>query len=488
MRHIRSLGLTIAGTSPCFLAVSLTLASMNVVAADVDCKTLKKNNEIYSCLNDYAKRQLAKDSPADKLFSDRLERMFKKYELLSARVKTQSLADSFTIYVDQTPQLKDGDSSATCFDFEGQSSLMGHRGKMIEHVRLQIDEVAKFLAEIHASSFGHQVSLLFPIKEVSICSEEQLKDRKVSFEQRSLHVGLSTTPLKSHQLIQVWNSGHPIRSTELHWYNAIPFLGDTLRLISNAKNPEAILRDKMADKWMILNPTGTLRTTALYTLAEAIFKIKAGQDIANPSGTETSSNVFSTMRNVVRGPGFSPADSERLELLSREPGAIDGLYRLWQQKIYSPQNILTVIENAIGDQARRSQHLHLALRRINAPISVLNDKSVSVRLEQLMQNSIPVASFNDTASDAGAVLEYNRTKTTTGQDGAVTTDTTSVRVTGAHDLNVNADDVKSLISINLIDDIVVSVQIPNISPATYRRVCLHQALNEFLTESEGKLN
>jgi len=466
-----------------FFAFLLATQSSVSASATSDCASLAKNGDIYSCLNDYAKMQLAKDSPADRLFTARLNRLLSKYNLSAEQVKTRSLSESFSLFVDQNSQLKSADQSKLCFDFEAQWQVTGQRGRLVQKIKSQIDEAARFLAEIHASSWGHQVSLLFPIKEISICSSALLKNRAVSFEQRSLHIGLGHV-LASHQLVEAWNSGNPIRSTELKWYNAIPYIGGKLRLLSQVKHPEGILRDKMADNWMILNPTGGLRTTALYTLAEAIFKIKAGMDAVS-GGQVDASRMYTLMADTVRGPGFTKADSDRLDALSRDPVALSGLYNLWQQKIHSPQNILTVIENAIGDQARRNQNLHLTLRKIKAGISVANDKNIVVRLEQLMQSSIPVSSFSESSASSDAVVEFTRSETTTNSDGSVTVSNTSFRTQGVNpqDLSINADEVDAGVAVNLIDNVVVSVQIPNISPLTYRRVCLHQALSEFIVVS-----
>lgn len=465
-------------------AILLSLVFSGSGAFAVDCKTLASNQEIYACLNEYAKSSLAKDSPADQAFTARLNRLLAKYDLTSAQVKTQSLAESFSIFVDQRSPKKDADQSQPCFDFTKTWTRAG-AAQNVELVQRQIDQAALFLADLHAASWGHQVSLLFPIKEVSICSKSLLHDRAVSFEQRSLFIGLSSSVVPAHELTEAWNSGHPIRSTELSWYDSIPFLGEKLRLLGQRKNPEGILRDKLADNWMVLNPTGTLRTTALYTLAEAIFKLRAGLETLNGTKLETR-QMYNAMVDVVRGPGFTKADQDRLDRLGQDPLALAALYNLWQQKIYSPQNILTVIENAIGDQSRRNTNLHLTLRKINAGVSVANDKNIIVRLEQLMQNAIPVSNFADNSSANGVTIEFTRTVTKTNPDGSGTTKSSTIRAQGvdAQDVTVNGDEVNAGVSVNLIDNVVVSVQIPNISPATYRRVSLYQALSEIVPPGE----
>jgi hypothetical protein len=82
-------------------------------------------------------------------------------------------------------------------------------------------------------------------------------------------------------------------------------------------------------------------------------------------------SMHARLMDIVKGPGFSQSDQERVSRLKGKSGDIQGLYNLWQQKIFSPQNILTVIENAIGDQARRDSQIHLVLRKINAGVAVV---------------------------------------------------------------------------------------------------------------------
>lgn len=461
-----------------FIFLVLLALQMNLAHAEESflCAEKKGNEEIRRCLNEFAKAQLQEGSAADAHFHERLNRLLAKYSLTTSQVKVKPLGESFSIIVDANSQVRGVTKEEPCFNFDSYWQM--NRTKLVNGLKKQIEQAALFLAEIHASSWGHQVSLLFPIKEVSICSQALNKDRDVLFEQRSLILGFHRQPVSAHDILNRWNSGTPIRNTELSWMDSVPVLNKLRALKQKRKGDyEGIFRDKIADNWLVLNPTGSLRTTALYTMGEAIFKIREG--LKEKQENPDVNRMFFSLMDAVRGPGFSQQDQERLNALKDKPAEIQGLYNLWQQKIYSPQNILTVIENAIGDQARRDSNVHLVLRNINAGVAVVNDKNIAVRLEQLMESSIPVSEF-ESASEKNSTVEITRTETLKKANGDSTTSTTTFKLNHVKDLSLNADQVNGGVVVDLIDNVVVSVQIPNISASTYRRVCLYQALREFV--------
>lgn len=454
------------------------------LAFATDCHQFQANEDVYRCLNEYARAQLAEGSAADQAFKERLNRLLDKYDLNAQQVKHSPLAESFSLVVDKKPQARGTDG--LCFDFESRGWL-ANRKKNVTNILRQIDEAALFLAEIHASSWGHQVSLLFPIKEVSLCSYRQLHNREVLFEQRSLMIGLRNKPISAAGLLEKWNSGNPVRSTELSWVNSIPFLGAKLRLMKQRNNPEGILRDKIADQWLVLNPVGSLRTTALYTLGEAIFKLRHALGDEQSAQIDTG-EIYRRLGEAVKGAGFTARDEARIQALRGKDEQLRQLYNLWQQKIYSPQNILTVIENSIGDQARRDSNIHLVLRKINAGVAVVNDKNISVSLEALMDNSLPVASFEgEKDGNRDATIEITRSETVTKKTGETETKSTTFKIEGVDpkDLSVNADEINGAVAIDLIDNVIVSVKIPRVSPAAYRRISLYQAMQEYENEGAG---
>lgn len=484
-RMIKSLALMGFG-----LGIGLVSVHSQAQQVTTLCEAETRQAAIIDCLNTYAKSTLSPGRPADRDFQSRLSRLTAKYGLRSDQVRSHSLADSFSIYLENEPITSRSDAKGLCFDFEKMGPY--EKRNTLQRIQRQIDEAASFLADFHARSWGHQVSLLFPIKEISICSQKQNHGRTVLFEQRTLNLGLGQEPLSAREILAEWNSGHPIRSTELSWYSQLPLM-DKARAWNQKRQGdyEGILRDKLADNWLALNPTGSLRTTALYTLAEAVHRLKVGIETINsrPSKDEVDRHLVS-LRQTIQGPGFENRDRDRLEQILRNPLESEALYRLWQQKIFNPGNILLVIENAIGDQARRDTQLHLVLRKINAGVAIVNDKNIIVRLEQLMQNSIPVSQFVDTHS-RDSDLEVERTESHQAKDGSIDSKTTKFKLTriDPKDLSVNADQVNGGVVIDLIDNVVVSVQVPQISPSTYRRICLYQALEDYVMigESQEKL-
>lgn len=467
---------------------TLVLFSNLLRAADESMEAPKTNAEVYAHLNRYAREALQKGSRAEQLFQERLDRLLSRYNLTPDQVKFHPLSESFRIFVDARPQSSRVDASKLCFDFEAFKNPKRLRFE-IEKIQKQVDQAAEFLAEIHAASWGHQVSFLFPIKEVSLCSLAQSADRSVSFEQRSLRLGVGAKLLTSAEILQAWNSGNPIRSTELAWYSAIPYLGEKIRLFSQRKDPEAILRDKIAENWIVLNPTGSLRATALYSLAETIITLK--QKLGEyKAGSGSLNQVRSELSDLVQGPGFRESDRERFRALAARDQDLQGLYNLWRQKLESPQNILLVLENAVGDQMRRDQSLHLTLRRINAGVTVVNDKNISVQLEQLMSSALPVSDFDERRdTDPNVSVEFRRSHVTVSADGKIEHQETSFRTKGLdpRDLSLNADEINAGVAIDLIDNVNVRVQMPRLSPATYRRVSFYQALQEYLPSPGASL-
>lgn len=465
-----------------------SLAAATVAKAEArNCVEETDEAAIYACLNEYATSRLAPGSAAEKQFQSELERSLGKYDLKPAQVKVKPLSEAFRIVVDEQPQ-GSRQKGTSCFPFKDMRDKP--RKRAIIALQMQIEESAKFLASLHASSWGHQVSMLFPIKEVSLCSREANDGRAVAFEQRSLLLGVGKEAIPAHELREAWNSGNPIRSTELTWVNSIPYLGKMLRKFKQAKvnnDTEAVLRDKLADNWLVLNPNGSLRTTAMYTLAEAVYKIR--REIGEEKEEQSSDKIFARLKDAVAGPGFTDADREKVEKLRGRDADLQGLYALWQQKMYSPENILNVFENAIGDQARHDANVHLTLRKLRGGVVVANDKNIVVRLEQLMANSIPVSQFEDTDPNK-PTLSVTRADTVKQADGSEHTKSVTFKVdhVDPRDLTVNADDAKGGVVIDLIDNVVVSVQMPRVSPAAYRRISLSQAMENFVPDATATSN
>ncbi|NJL24841.1 MAG: hypothetical protein HC902_06515, partial [Calothrix sp. SM1_5_4] len=396
------------------------------------------------------RRACAPGGPAEIHFHELFDRLLTRYDLNRSRIKHQSLGQAFSIVVE----------GHGCFDFVDRR--LGP--PLIDRIQRQIDEAALFLAEVHAASLGNQVNLLFPIKEISICSLEGSDNRVLAFEQRSLRLGLGDKPVPAAEILRRWNSGNPIRSTEISNSERLPWIGGMLRKWRQSRDSavESMLRDRIADNWIILNPVGPLRTTALYTLAEAVFKL--GQAAGDEPETGLDPDfMWRELLNVARGPGFSAPQRERILAMRARPDDLRGLHSLWRQKLFSAENILSVFENAIGEQARNDQNLHLTLRRVNAGVAVLNDKNIVVRVEQLMDSSIPVSRFSDEAGSGGRTVEITQSET---RNGMTTSTTFRIDNVDPRDLTLNADQVNGGVVIDLIDNVIVSVRLPKISPDT----------------------
>lgn len=450
------------------------------VAADsVSCVSETSNAAIYQCLNDYAKTSLDAGGPADRRYRERLGRLLTRFNLRSDQVRAKSLDSTFSIYVTEESELSESVGSGKCYDFE--SMLSYSRRSLVTALVHQIDEAALFLSEIQARTWGHHVSILFPIRELNICARSKTNGRPAVFEQRSLVLGMEgDTAMPAAEILQIWNSGSPIRGRELSYFDEF-FIGKKGRELQQKINGdfEGIIRDRLADHWAVLNPTGTVRTTALYLLSEAVLKYT--DQLSSESSSFDALRLHDRLVKIASGPGFSDEDRQAIRALKDRDDDVRAVFKLWLNKLGSPSNMLYIIENAIGDNGNQSAHLHLALRRINAGLAVLNDKTISVRLEQLMQASVPASQFEEGDVDQANAIEVHRSEPVDLRGGKVGTRSTSVKIRGknARDFRINADEINAGMVVDLIDDVLVSVQMPKISPEAYRRVSLYQALRDY---------
>lgn len=427
-----------------------------------DCTSNPPGADIRQCLNELARTLLQPGSPADRRFQERFARLLARYDLRMEQVKSRPLDESFKILIE------DG-----CFDFAALNTV--DKSRLVGHLQAQILEASLFLADVHANAFGRQVSVLFPIREISLCARSKTNPRPLVFAQRSLRLNLGPRPLSAEEVLGLWNSGNPIRSTEISGAEKLPWLGDYVRRWKqkSRSDQEGLVRDRLAENWIVLNPVGELRVTAVFTLAEAVFKLGREAFAADSPGGESSpsaGHMRTRLMDTLRGPGFT-AD-QRARVAGFGDNDIRGLFRLWREKLFSTENILGVFENAIGEQARHD-NLHLTLRKLNGGVVVVNDHNIVVRLEQLMDASIPVSRFADDAKP-GSSVEITR-RSAIGESITFKVDHVNPR-----DLTLNADQVNGGVVVDTIDNVIVTVQLPKISPSAYRRVSLHQALEQYI--------
>ncbi|MCB0309495.1 MAG: hypothetical protein KDD48_08995, partial [Bdellovibrionales bacterium] len=388
------------------LSFTVLISSFHLFAAQtkkLDCTVYSKNEEIRGCLNEYAKDQLKSGSRAEESFRNKFSRVLRKYNLELDQVKYTPLDQMFAIIVEQYTQLDRNDKNELCYDFED----MTFRKTQIKGLQKQIDEVALFLADFHSKSFGRQVSVLFPIKEVSLCSESLVSDRPSSFFQRSLIIGTDDDGreidvIKSNDIMERWQSGDPIRRTDLTALSQIPLVGPFGRKVKQVlwdHDPGAVLRDKLAEKWDMLNPTSTPRSTAIYTLAELLYSDNLDEIKNALTGHASKGKSVATMAfeldQIISGPGFSSKNRERWERLKQNDEDVKSLYGLYKHRLYSPQTIVHVFESGVAESIQRGGKFHAVLRNIKAGINVSNDKNIAVELESMMKAAVPVSQFDD---------------------------------------------------------------------------------------------
>ena len=442
-----------------FIIITLSLFSISA-SADDSCEDKSDYKEIIQCLNSYAAKAIDKKSQASDYFYQHFERLASRYSLTPQDIRHSPMSEHFKVVVEERP-LIGSKSTKNCFDF----GYFYNRGRRIIALQKQIDEVALFLATIHATAWGNQVSVLFPIKEVALCSTEANEGRESIFSQRSLSLSVDFGNIQTaDQMLQRWNEGEPIRKHDKGRLSGI------LRYLWNGRDKESALRDKIVDYWPALNPTGKLRTTALYTLVSAVKKLKTR--LQNDNTAEETSPA-DEMQNIIREKGFSEKDRMRLKAALKDKKTTEKLYQLWQAKQVDPKNMLRVIEEGIGHSARRSKKLHMVIRDIKAVVSVTNDKTVTVRLLNLIKNSMPVMDFVDEEQASKDSVELINEKESLEIEGQFT------------DTVINKSKIRSVVAIDLIDDVLVSIQVPNINAASYRRITLYQALHEIIIPGEN---
>ena len=467
-----------------FATFSTSVIASEPSATDPCLADSSTNATIRACLNEYAESTLAVGTPADKLFKQRLKRIYGKYEIKTKYTKATELAQAFNIFVEKNSQMNGGDTTKTCYDFDRMTPAS--RLRKVKLLRQQIDQGALFLAELHARALGRQVSLLFPIKELSICTPKLMDGRDTAFQQRTHFIGMSEKVQSANDLLVRWATGEPIRREDSWKF----FNG--LRKYKQAaidKDVGAVLRDKLADNWTVLNPTGPGRTTALYTLAEGITLIREfKQDREDLNEEEKYHRLNQTLNS---GPGFGEKDQALLDKWAETPGLIDQLYNLWRLRMGDPGQMIRVLESAIIRSAKESGKLHLVLRKLNAVGSFANDKNITVRVEAMISGSLPIQRFRELPPESEQdqkKVEFSRTTVNPfalllGMGGI---ETESVVAEGYQDVHLNGDEQTNLIAVNLIDDITVSFEIPDISVPTYKRVTLWETFQQISLSKQNR--
>ena len=463
----------------------ISISSINSVWSDSityhpnHCTHLKNDAQIHKCLTNYAMSQLETNSAAEKVFNDKMERHAHLFNLDLESIKKTSLKNYFRIYVDQKSTLKGDTKNQKCFLF---SDNPGEKREQILNIERQIFELTSFLAEFHALSLGRQASILFPIKEVSVCGIDKNGDRAMAFRTRRLHFGVDMNSEKvylSDTLMDIWNSGNPIRVRDDN-----PLIHDKITLVYNGMNGDldAILRDKIAEKWNILNPVGEKRLTAISIITSIMTKKGRMKDtiksLKHSSQNDLVKEAFEKMISTVEGVGFGQKHRDFLfNLREEDPKQIIDLYKRWISKMNNISTIASYLEAGMVKQSSGSEIITMARRQTSLLAGYANSHDISVNIGQLLSSSINLDQFDE---EEVVVDGPQEELSFIEEDGLFTKGRTlTIKFNAGSKVHTNFDSTTGLLFAGNTSDVVdVGLQLPKITYPLYKRATLFEILEE----------
>ena len=382
--------------------------------------------------------------------------------------------------------LENGDkkisNNKSCFNFE----LLKNKAYRIADLQAQIDEIAKFLAEFHAYSFGKQMSLLFPIKQVSLCSKSVNKGRALQFKNRVLHIGIipSRHGIKSSQkLLEEWNKGSAVKpEVDFSLTHLTPFMGDKLRMksILDTQGMRGLLMDKVSKYWDLLNPIGDMRFSArailMSDIASMSSRIAKRLERDLDKDDKGSVNPYAKrMLAVAKGPGFSEEEREFLRSYKDDIDIMEGIFQSWIEAMRDPKLIGQVMEKAIIEKDSSNSQTTILARKIwFSLITVLNHHDVTVELQHLFQTDSTL-SVSDFLSNKREKLDQRKVLINT-EEGIV-----DVHDNGKANLTINTNQVyASLLVVDTGDNVNVDIQLPKMQTGTLSRIALFKVVRELM--------
>jgi hypothetical protein len=458
---------------------SLLFSSQLFAARASHCVHLKQEQNIHQCLNDFGKAYLASDSVSGQMFTEEMTREAHLYGLEPAFMMKNPLDEYFRMYVDKKSKLK-GYEGNKCFNFSKNDSV---RRQQIFRIQYQIIEVAKFLANYHAKSLGRQVSLLFPIKEVSFCGMKENGDRPMAFRRRRLHFGVDINKdeyYAADTLMEIWNTGNPIRVSDVNVN--YPFRSKARTVYHGVRGDmDAILRDKIAEKWHLLNPIGSVRRTAVGVLLEVVSKktniADAIEDQSTLEKDEFAAKAYSKLVRTVSGPGFEQIHLDFIRSLSDEEQITD-LYMKWQRKMNDIKTVASYLETGMMDKSQGSDIVVMAREQTSLLASYANNHEISVKISQMISAGTPLGRFEHKSPEQ---IDAQQETIEIHRDGWFTDTKTTLTVNPGSDVHLNLDDTSGLLFAGNTSDIVdVELTLPKIEFGTYKRVSLYELLEEEL--------
>lgn len=445
----------------------------------IHCTNLSADSQIHKCLTNFAMAQLETNSAAEINFTEKMERHAHLFSLEVKDLKTTPLKKYFKIYVDKKSKLKGDSKNEKCFEF---SEDTGERRNQILNIERQIVQLTSFLSNFHALSLGRQLSILFPIKEVSICGIDKNGDRPMAFRMRRLFYGIDMNSEKvytSDTLMDIWNTGNPIRVRDDN-----PLIHDKIITIYNGLNGDldAIFREKVAAKWSILNPIGEKRLTLISNIVSKLSKRGRFQEtlksIDAPMDNSLLNEAFDKMIVTVDGPGFSKKHPELLIMLRDEyPAQLIDLYKRWIKKMSNIATIGSYLEGGMVKKSKGSEIITMARKQTSLLAGYANSHEISVNISQLLGSGVQLDKFEDKEDLSELPQEELMYKE---EDGFFSKGRTlTLKFNPGTKVHTNLDSTSGFLFAGNTSDIVdVGLELPKINYSLYKRATLFEILEE----------
>lgn len=393
----------------------------SILLANASGSSCTDSVDIEACLEERANNALANQQNH---FENQLNQIVTDQRLNGFNIHDiQSLVSAFRIEV---PSSRDNLSveARPCFDWSDSTfnRIRGYsRERILGLVTDQMNEVAVFLRNYHVFSLGKESSYLYQIRRVEICQGEQ----SINFEKNVLKIFLSLdylgSPYTGREIFDLWNDGTIVFGRPLNIFTKIK--------ASLMKDTKSLLNDRMRDAWLVLNPIGDIRQRLRLAITQGVLS-----EIKRIIDSIASPNTLAVQ--VLSEHGLSDTRQDYSEVM-----------RKWLANLQDNNLINQITEQALFARNVGSMRLQNNDQRKQIALFALkNNKQINVDLSGLFST---LYTSEDLLGDDVAVSEVS--------------------------LNSNSWQVAG-IAIDLVDQVNVSVRVPNNLVETIKKLSIKKAL------------
>jgi hypothetical protein len=454
------------------LKTAVAIPLMFVLYAGLTANTQASSNELecwnsddlMACLDRYADSLLKPGSEADQIFKEEMSEILHNYTLNHEVIPLQEM---FRLTVARKGDTDVSDGGA-CFSSINEYF---YRETEIKDIMNQMAETANFLALFHSRALGKKVSLLFQIRTVKFCDLDRNEGREMVIRNRTLHVGIDVDGgdiMSAIDMLDEWNSSDPLRGSDYTLLSAItPQRARDIKHVVKGKKMD-VLRDRLAEKWELLNPIGdlrfNLRTVVLGEVLGYIFnKGLGGQDQPDPL------RIAKFFRKMLQHDAFTQKERDWAVLASNED--LIQAFEAWRNRATSPE-ILREIFDANLFSEKESGNVFIMDRKCKFNlVSVMNSHEIQVSVDSIMPSiDRPIMTRHlKQAEEARKQHQLNEVKLGSMEK--------EIKINASGDIFVDSSDQSfSLVCVNTHDYVDVSVNIPKISSGLIQRISLSEII------------